>query len=78
MRMRAQACHAPASAASVGQHESSAHTVSAILKAMAVPLEFAQGTLRLSVGRHTTAADVRRGAACIVEVARAQLAAARA
>merc|ERR1712086_623087 len=44
---------------------SSAPSVSAVLKAMDVPLEFAVGTLRLSVGRHTTAAEVRRAAELI-------------
>jgi cysteine sulfinate desulfinase/cysteine desulfurase-like protein len=38
---------------------------------------FALGTLRLSVGRHTTAEDVDRAAGLILRVARAQLDAAK-
>jgi cysteine desulfurase len=41
--------------------------VSGVLRAMGVPLEFAAGTLRLSVGRHSTVADVEAGAALIIE-----------
>ncbi|NOZ08102.1 MAG: cysteine desulfurase [FCB group bacterium] len=40
--------------------------VSAVLKAMGVPLEFAMGTLRFSVGRFTTAEDIRRASDEIV------------
>jgi hypothetical protein len=36
---------------------------------MNVPEEYAIGTLRLSVGRHTGPADVERGAACVVNAA---------
>jgi cysteine desulfurase len=39
---------------------------------MNVPEEYAIGTLRLSVGRHTGPADVERGAACVVNAAIAQ------
>jgi cysteine desulfurase len=53
------ACHTGDAAASV----------SAVLQAMNVPEEYAIGTLRLSVGRHTGPADVERGAACVVNAA---------
>ena len=56
------ACHSGEAAASV----------SAVLRAMAVPEEYAIGTLRLSVGRHTCPADVENGAALVVDAARAQ------
>lgn len=56
------ACHSGEAAASV----------SAVLSAMAVPEEYAIGTLRLSVGRHTCPADVEKGAALVVDAARAQ------
>ena len=41
--------------------------VSSVLKAMEVPLEYAMGTIRFSVGRFTAAADIDRA---IDEVAR--------
>lgn len=40
--------------------------VSFVLRAMGVPTEYALGTLRLSVGRHTTRAELRAAAAAIV------------
>ena len=40
--------------------------------AMHVPEEYAVGTLRLSVGRHTTREDVEKGARLIVAAARKQ------
>ena len=46
----------------------------ATLLAMDVPEEFAVGTLRLSVGRHTTREDVERGGARIVAAAKRQMA----
>ena len=58
-------------AASAG---SACHTgggVSAILKAMSVPMEYAVGTLRLSVGRHTTFEDVELAADAIINAAAA-------
>jgi cysteine desulfurase len=45
---------------------------SSVLAAMGVAPEWAAGTLRLSVGRHTTVDDVRAAAALIVEAAAAQ------
>ena len=45
---------------------------------MQVPTEYAVGTLRLSVGRHTTVADVDAAADAILAAAVAQLAAAAA
>ena len=44
-----------------------ARAVSATLRAMDVPLEWALGTVRLSVGRETTLADVQEAARCIVD-----------
>ena len=41
--------------------------VSSVLEAMGVPLEYAMGTLRFSVGRYTTAEEIDRA---VVEVAR--------
>jgi cysteine sulfinate desulfinase/cysteine desulfurase-like protein len=42
--------------------------VSSVLEAMRVPLEYAMGTVRLSVGRYTTAAEIDRA---VDEIARA-------
>ena len=47
-------------------------SVSSVLKAMDVPLEYAIGTLRLSTGRHTTEAEVREAAKLIIEEAHRQ------
>ena len=43
-----------------------------VLKAMAVPHEYAIGTLRLSTGRHTTEEEVRTAAALIIAEATRQ------
>ena len=56
------ACHSGEAAASI----------SGVLVAMGVPEAYAVGTLRLSVGRHTTVQDVERGAARIVAAAKKQ------
>ena len=56
------ACHSGEAAASI----------SSVLMAMHVPEAYAVGTLRLSVGRHTTVQDVERGAARIVAAAKKQ------
>ena len=59
------ACHAaPADAAPVSA--ASAATVSHVLRAMGVPPDYAIGTLRLSVGRHTTREEVLRAADAII------------
>lgn len=42
-------------------------TVSAVLSAMGVPLDFAMGTVRLSVGKFTTQAEVDTAIQCIAE-----------
>ncbi len=42
-------------------------TVSSVLSAMGVPVDYAMGTLRLSLGRMTTADDVGRAAKIIVQ-----------
>jgi len=60
-------------AASAGAACHSSHTaVSEVLRAMNVPLEYAKGTLRLSVGRHTTAYEIERAADLIAEQCLAQ------
>lgn len=46
--------------------------VSFVLEAMQVPREFALGTLRLSVGRHTTADEVDQASKLIISAARNQ------
>ena len=56
------ACHSGEAAASI----------SGVLVAMNVPEAYAVGTLRLSVGRHTSVEDVERGAARIVAAAKKQ------
>lgn len=43
-------------------------TVSAVLAAMQVPLEYAMGTLRFSTGRMTTAADIDHAVAVVADV----------
>jgi cysteine desulfurase len=45
--------------------------ISHVLKAMAVPVEWAKGTLRLSTGRMTTAAEIDRAADVIVNAVKA-------
>jgi cysteine desulfurase len=44
--------------------------ISHVLKAMAVPVEWAEGTLRLTTGRMTTPAEIDRAAKVIVEAVR--------
>ena len=44
--------------------------VSAVLEAMDVPLEWAMGTVRFSVGRDTTSAQIDRAAQIIAQAAR--------
>jgi cysteine desulfurase len=44
--------------------------ISGVLKAMQVPVEWAKGTIRLSVGRGTTAEDVDRAAGIVAEAVR--------
>jgi len=39
---------------------------------MDVPMEYAIGTLRLSVGRHTTREDIAKGATLLIDAARRQ------
>ena len=60
--------------ASAACHSHEAASVSAVLRAMDVPLDAAIGTLRLSVGRHTTVEEVDEGVRRIVAEARGQLA----
>lgn len=63
-----------AASASAACHTGGSHQVSAILQACQVPLEFALGTLRLSVGRHTTSEEVDQAATYIIAAAQRQLA----
>ena len=48
--------------------------VSSVLEAMQIPLEFAMGTVRFSVGRYTTAEDIDRAISEIIQVVDSQLA----
>jgi hypothetical protein len=41
--------------------------ISDVLKAMQVPVAFAQGTLRLSFGRHTTISEIELAARYIID-----------
>lgn len=59
-------------AASAGATCHSAGAVSSVLRAMNVPMEFARGTLRLSVGPKTTAEEVDRAAAIIADATKRQ------
>ncbi len=61
-------------AASAGSacHGTGGASISSVLAAMNVPPEFAVGTLRLSVGRHTTEADVDRAVELVLAAARTQ------
>ncbi|GLC33157.1 hypothetical protein PLESTB_000364400 [Pleodorina starrii] len=61
-----------AASAGAACHSADGESVSAVLKAMKVPLEFAAGTLRLSTGRHTTGEEVDRAARLIVQEAQRQ------
>ena len=63
-----------ASAGAACHSGDAAAQISGVLLAMDVPEEFAVGTLRLSVGRHTTREDVERGGARIVAAAKRQMA----
>ena len=47
--------------------------LSSVLEAMRVPLEYAKGTIRLSVGRYTTPDEIDRAAAEIVRVVASQI-----
>ena len=74
------ACHTPSDDDDKGGGQGAAAPpprVSAVLRAMGVADELAVGTMRLSVGRHTTRRDVDRAAAAVVAAARRQLAAKR-
>lgn len=63
-----------AASAGAACHSSGTSGISSVLVAMDVPMEFAQGTLRLSVGPTTSAEDVDRASAILVEEAKQQLA----
>ena len=60
--------HIPSNEASSGDNKEivAEETISDVLKAMAVPTEYALGTLRLSFGRHTTEEDIDSAAASII------------
>jgi cysteine desulfurase len=66
---------ASAGAACHSTHGGGAASISAVLRAMAVPPEFAVGTLRLSTGRHTTLAEARAAGRRLAAAIAAQLAA---
>ncbi|KXZ56275.1 hypothetical protein GPECTOR_1g240 [Gonium pectorale] len=61
-----------AASAGAACHSGDAQSVSAVLRAMKVPVEYAAGTLRLSTGRHTTPQEVDRAAELILAEARRQ------
>ncbi|GAB4817205.1 hypothetical protein N2152v2_004251 [Parachlorella kessleri] len=61
-----------AASAGAACHSHGGPSISAVLAAMQVPEEFAVGTLRLSCGRHTTAAEVNRAVDLIVGYVQAQ------
>eukprot|EP00446_Apocalathium_sp_SHHI-4_P034737 CAMPEP_0177308966 /NCGR_PEP_ID=MMETSP0368-20130122/9042_1 /TAXON_ID=447022 ORGANISM="Scrippsiella hangoei-like, Strain SHHI-4" /NCGR_SAMPLE_ID=MMETSP0368 /ASSEMBLY_ACC=CAM_ASM_000363 /LENGTH=348 /DNA_ID=CAMNT_0018767803 /DNA_START=59 /DNA_END=1105 /DNA_ORIENTATION=+ len=61
------AANVAASASAACHASEAAHSqVSFVLRAMQVPHEFALGTLRLSVGRHTTSEEIKHAASAIV------------
>ncbi len=68
------ACLQDRLAASAGAacHGAGAGSISSVLAAMGVPPQFAVGTLRLSVGRHSTEEEVDAAVGLIVEAARKQ------
>lgn len=59
-----------AASAGAACHSDGGAAVSSVLQAMGIPQEWALGTLRLSVGRHTTEEEVVRGAELILKEAR--------
>jgi len=59
-----------AASAGAACHSGGGHGISSVLAAMRVPAEHAVGTLRLSVGRHTTQADVDAAAELILAYVR--------
>lgn len=62
------AANIAASASAACHAADAAHSqVSFVLRAMAVPREYALGTLRLSVGRHTTSEEIKRAADAIIK-----------
>lgn len=68
------ACLQDRLAASAGAacHGAGAGSISSVLAAMRVLPQYAVGTLRLSVGRHSTEQEVDAAVALIVEAARKQ------
>jgi cysteine desulfurase len=63
---------ASAGAACHSKHDND-DSISAVLRAMKVPMEFAAGTLRLSVGPTTTKEDIDQAADIICQEAKRQL-----
>ncbi len=55
-----------AASAGAACHADGAESISSVLQAMDVPADVARGTLRLSLGRHTTAEEVDRAVEVIV------------
>lgn len=56
-----------AASAGAACHSGGGHGISAVLQAMGVPTQHALGTLRLSVGRHSTQAEVDAAARLIID-----------
>ena len=65
--------HKVAASAGAACHSDSAGSVSAVLRAMQVPDDYARGTLRLTVGPSTTHEEVERAACIIADEAKKQL-----
>ncbi|KAL3145998.1 hypothetical protein ABBQ38_015358 [Trebouxia sp. C0009 RCD-2024] len=61
-----------AASAGAACHSSQQATVSSVLQAMQVPVEYAVGTLRLSTGRHTVEQDIVKAAELILAHSRQQ------
>jgi cysteine desulfurase len=65
--------HEVAASAGAACHSNDEDSISAVLRAMKVPMEFAAGTLRLSVGPSTTKEDIDQAADIICQEAKRQL-----
>ena len=67
------ACHSSGCGDASGSGSGGEVKVSAILEAMQVPIDFARGTLRLSVGPDTTEAEIDQAGDIIISEAKEQL-----
>jgi cysteine sulfinate desulfinase/cysteine desulfurase-like protein len=61
------ACHTQPATGSSSQGGPGGVVLSPVLQAMGVPVEWGVGSLRLSVGRHTSLADVDKACRAIAE-----------